>query len=350
MKRLLGALCATLLTMAALVGEAAEQPAVIRIGAPDLSAGPKPFFSGPLGLAYLRGQLEKTFAADGIKIEWHFFKGAGPAVNEALANDQLDFAGLGDLAAIIGRASGLDTRLLAGGRGSNSFLAVTPESDIHQLADLHGKRVGVFRGTADQLAFARALESSGLSERDVRVVSLDWSAARAALAARQIDATWGGMGLLAARSQGIEIPVSTKQMPLTATTQTGLIGRQAFIERYPAATQKLVDEYVKNAAWISDPAHQAEYVRLMAEQSTIPAGLFESEMADTNPAFRYSPRLDPFLRSSFQDSVERAASLRLIRRTFKVEDWFDPRFVDAAVQRLGLEQRWPYYAADGQAL
>lgn len=349
MKYLVGALCAILLSVTALVGAAAEQPAVIRIGAPDLSAGPKPFFAGPLGLAYLRGQLEQAFAADGIKLEWHFFKGAGPAVNEALANEQLDFAGLGDLAAVIGRASGLDTRLLAGGRGSNSFLAVTPESGIHQLAHLRGKRVAVFRGTADQLAFARALESVGLSERDVRVVSLDWNAARAALAARQIDATWGGMGLLAARSQGIEVPVSTKQMPLLATTQVGLIGRAAFIERYPAATQKLVDEYVKNAAWISDPAHQSEYIRLMAERSAIPATLFESEMADTNLNFRSSPRLDPFLRNSFQDSIDRAASLRLIRRTFKVGDWFDPRFVDAAVQRLGLQQRWPDYTADGHA-
>lgn len=36
-----------------------------------------------------------------------FFKGAGPVVNEALANGQVDFAYLGDLAAIIGKANGL---------------------------------------------------------------------------------------------------------------------------------------------------------------------------------------------------------------------------------------------------
>ena len=37
-----------------------------------------------------------------LKIEWSFFKGAGPAVNEALANNQLDFAIQGDLPEIIG--------------------------------------------------------------------------------------------------------------------------------------------------------------------------------------------------------------------------------------------------------
>jgi sulfonate transport system substrate-binding protein len=39
-------------------------------------------------------------------------------VNEALANRQLDFVYLGDLAAIIGKANGLPTRLLLGSRGS----------------------------------------------------------------------------------------------------------------------------------------------------------------------------------------------------------------------------------------
>jgi hypothetical protein len=32
------------------------------------------------------------------------FKGAGPAVNEGFANDQLDFAYQGDLPSLIGRA------------------------------------------------------------------------------------------------------------------------------------------------------------------------------------------------------------------------------------------------------
>ncbi|MFD2836018.1 ABC transporter substrate-binding protein [Azotobacter vinelandii] len=168
-----------------------------------------------------------------MKIQWHFFKGAGPAVNEAFANAQLDFAGLGDLAAIIGRASGLDTRLILGGRGANMYLAVTPESAIRSLADLRGKRVSVYRGTADQLSFARALDGAGIQERDLKIVSLDWSAARAALAARQIDATWSGMGVLALRKQSIEFPFGTKQLSLAATTQTGVVASAAFIRRYP---------------------------------------------------------------------------------------------------------------------
>lgn len=349
MKRLTSLLCSALLALTTLATQAAEQPAVIRIGAPDQGAGDKPFASGVLGLAHIRKQLEDAFAADGIKVEWHFFKGAGPAVNEAFANRQLDFAGLGDLAAIIGRASGLDTRLILGGRGANMYLAAAPESAIKSLEDLKGKRVSVYRGTADQLSFARVLAAAGLKERDLQIVSLDWSAARAALAGRQIDAAWSGMGILALGKQGIEFPVSTKQLPVTATTQTGVIASNAFIESYPEATQKLVDVLVSNADWISRAENLDAYISLLSQQSAVPAELYAREYRDDDLAFRASPLLDSFLRHSYQDSIDKAKTLGLIRRTFDVEQWFEPRFVEQAIARQKLQDRWQRYDASGAA-
>lgn len=349
MTRLTSLLCGALLALTTLITQAAEQPAVIRIGAPDQGAGDKPFASGVLGLAHIRQQLEEAFAADGTKVEWHFFKGAGPAVNEAFANRQLDFAGLGDLAAIIGRSSGLDTRLILGGRGSNMYLAATPESGIKTLEDLKGKRVSVYRGTADQLSFARVLDAAGLKERDLRILSLDWSAARAALAGRQIDAAWSGMGILALGRQGIEFPVGTKQLPVTATTQTGVIASNAFIARYPEATQKLVDVLVANADWISKTENLDAYIALLSQQSAVPTELYAREYQDDDLAFRASPLLDTFLRHSYQDSIDKAKALGLIRRTFQVEEWFEPRFVEQAIERQSLQNRWQRYDASGTA-
>ena len=40
----------------------------------------------PGGVVRANNWLEQAFAADGVKVEWLFFKGAGPAVNEALSN------------------------------------------------------------------------------------------------------------------------------------------------------------------------------------------------------------------------------------------------------------------------
>jgi sulfonate transport system substrate-binding protein len=81
----------------------------IRIGVANAPVGNPPMMSSASSIAVSRakGWVEQAFAADGTKIEWTFFKGTGPAVNEALTNDQLDFAYQGDLPALIGRASGL---------------------------------------------------------------------------------------------------------------------------------------------------------------------------------------------------------------------------------------------------
>jgi sulfonate transport system substrate-binding protein len=71
----------------------ADKPAVIRIGIAQQGNGDLPTFGGsPAATVQLQQSLEKEFAADGIKVEWLFFKGAGPAVNEAIANKSLGFA------------------------------------------------------------------------------------------------------------------------------------------------------------------------------------------------------------------------------------------------------------------
>ena len=74
----------------------------IRIAVPDLSAGTQHSGGGITDVLQQQQLLEKAFAADGISIQWNYFKGAGPVINEAFANGQVDFAYLGDLAAIIG--------------------------------------------------------------------------------------------------------------------------------------------------------------------------------------------------------------------------------------------------------
>lgn len=93
---------------------AAEEPTVIRFGVAQVGKGGVPYSNGGIaGLADQRKAIQKELEGHDIKVEWHYFKGAGPAVNEALANQQLDFATQGDLPAVVGKAGGLDTRLIA---------------------------------------------------------------------------------------------------------------------------------------------------------------------------------------------------------------------------------------------
>lgn len=317
--------------------QAAEpaNPSSIRIAVPDLSAGSKPSAGGVVDVLRNQQLLEKEFAKDGIRIDWHFFKGAGPVVNEALANGQADFAYLGDLAAIVGKANGLDTRVLAAGvRGVKSYLGVVPGSGIKSLHDLKGKRVAVFRGTANQLSFASALASQGLTERDLKVINLDFNAANAALAARQIDATWGLSTLLSLRERGlVEIPVSSRDLLGAGGTQSVLLGTGDFIRKYPQLVQRLVNAQEQASTWLRNERNREAYLELVASNANWPLSILRDDLAKEDLAQYFDPRLDPGFISQLQQGVDLAAKERLIRRGFQVADWVEPRFLDAALQQ-----------------
>lgn len=338
--RFVPALLAGWLGTLALPAQAAA-PSTVRIAVPDLSAGSEHSGGGVVDVLRSRQILEQEFAADGIRVEWLFFKGAGPVINEALANGQVDFAYLGDLAAIIGKASGLDTRLLsATARDVKSYLGVVPGSGIKTLEDLKGKRVAVFRGTANQLSFANALASRGLSERDYKVINLDFNAANAALAAKQVDASWGLAGLIALREKGLaELPLSTRDLGGAGSTQAVLVGTGAFVREYPEITARLVKAQQQAVEWLRDDNHKQAYVELVSRLASYPPVILGTDLKDDSFHTIFDPRLDADFLARLQKGVDFAAEQRLIRKPFQVSDWAEPRFLDAALAEQAQASR-----------
>jgi sulfonate transport system substrate-binding protein len=308
--------------------------AEIRIAVPDLGAGPRPSGGGGLvDVLHAQQIFEREFAADGIRIEWTFFKGAGPAVNEALANGQVDLAYLGDLAAIIGKASGLDTRLLcATARGIKSYLGVVPGSGIRTLQDLKGRRVAVFRGTANQLSLDAALASQGLVERDVRLINLDFNAATAALAARQVDAVWGLSSLIALPEKGLaEIPLTSRDIQGAGSTQAVLVGAGAFVDQHPELIERLLGAQQRAIRWLADDANRGSYVELVSSTAGYPRVILETDLAGESLGEMFAPQLDPPFLDRLQAGVEFALSQRLIRKGFQVREWAAPQFLEKTV-------------------
>ena len=139
-------IAAALLLVATITAATAQtNPSTIRIGVATGGVGTPPRTgSSSIGIANAEGLLEKEFEKDGIKVEWIFFKGAGPAVNEALVNHQLDFAWQGDLPSIVHRAGGVKTKIVvASGVRNGLYLGVPPDSKITKLEDLKGKRLSL---------------------------------------------------------------------------------------------------------------------------------------------------------------------------------------------------------------
>lgn len=333
-----------------LLGISSAYADVLRIGVAT-GGGGNPVTAGGSALGVVRNQqlLEKAFAGSGTDIQWFFFKGAGPAVNEALSSKQIDFAWEGDLPQVVARANGLDTRLIAAvGTRGNSYVAVPKGSDIKTLADLKGKKVAIFRGTNGHLVAINILKAHGLTERDLKVINLDNGATQAALATKGVDAAFGGMELFRLRDQGIvDIIYSTQGQDVGLTRQTSLLVRDEYARTHPQQTQKVVSVVVDAARWASDPANQQALFREWAK-SGVPYTSWQAEFANQSLQERNSPLLDTFFRTRYQQVAGQAQAERLIRRTVDVSGWFDPRYLNQALKEKGLENYWTPADASGQ--
>lgn len=329
---------------------ALAEPVAIRFGFAQVGVGNRQFgSSNSAAILHSRGILAEEFKNDpDVTIEWSFFKGAGPAVNEALANKQLDFALQGDLPALIGRSNGLKTKLLAGsGIRANLYLAVTPKSGITSIADLKGRKVAQFRGTNLQLATDKVLAAHGLTERDVKFINMDFATATAALATGDVDAAFGQADYLALDKQGTaKVIYSTKDDDSTFTRHAHLLVTEAFEQAHPDLTYRVVKALVKAAAWSSDEANREGVFEEWAK-SGVPVETFRADLDGQTLKYRNSPVIDDFLVAAYRDQAERAKGYRLIRGDVSVDGWFEPSYVDRAIAELGLTGTWPRYDAKG---
>lgn len=327
LKRLMNALVSLSLVWSTLAGATASE---IRIAVSDIGAGDKPAGGGLVDVIYSQKLLEQEFGRSGISVRWLFIKGAGPVINEGFANHQIDMAYLGDLASIVGRSRGLDSKVIGvAARGINHYLAVAKGTNIHRLEDLKGKRIGLFRGTAAELSFVSALESQGLKASEVKIINLDFAAASAALAAKQIDATWGGNNTLALRDKGVaDIPLSTRDLKGAGQLSGLLLVEGQFARANSNILQRIVEVQRKAAAWASEDKNKDAVIQLLANQSGYPQNLLREEWDGLPPlSQRLSPDLDAQFVSQLTHSIDIARQTKLIRQPVDVNQWLDSSFL-----------------------
>jgi len=330
---------------------ALADPLTIRIGYPGVGADNRPFASGDIvAVAHAGHYVEDEFAQDpDIKIEWTFFRGAGPALNESLAAGHLDFAaGLGDLPSIVGRANGLKTRFILTDKVRDTiYLAVRPNSGIKRVEDLADHRLSEFKGTNLQLAADKILAAHGLSERNARFINLDTGSALAALTAGQIDGTFGSIELLGLRDRGIvELPYNTKAEAVNFGRHSAFFVTEAFDQAHPALVQRVVDAFVKAARFGADEANRSAVFDLWAKAG-YPPQAFAEDFENERLANRLSPLIDAYVIARYRDQAAHVRQYGLIRNDIDVDGWFEPKYLDAALKAQNLENFWPKYDAEG---
>ncbi len=227
---------------------------------------------------------------------------------------------------------------------------MAPGSDVKTFADLKGRKVAVLKGTAYQRPFDQLLADAGLTEKDVRLVNLDWPTSKAAVVSRDIDATFGGADLHQLKDKGVTIATSTRGKGPAYTIHAALLATDEFVTRHPQATQRVVNQLVRASAWASQESNRAALIALWGEQSGQGPAVFSAEFEGEELARRHSPRVDAAIVAAYEGVVADAVKLGIVKQGFDVKAWVAPQFVENALRELKLETAWPSYDARGQAV
>ena len=191
-----------------------------------------------------RGSLEKAFKKDNIKIRWVLSLGSNKAL-EYLNGGSIDFGSTAGASAVIGRANGIPIKAIyVYSKPEWTALVTNKNSGITGIKDLVGKRVAVTRGTDPHIFLLQALDSVGLTEKDIKPVLLQHPDGYRALVSRQVDA-WAGLDPHMAKG---ELETQTPLFYRNADLNTyGILNvREEFSTKYPLLVKKVLKIYEEN--------------------------------------------------------------------------------------------------------
>ncbi|WP_310604097.1 ABC transporter substrate-binding protein [Anaerosporobacter sp.] len=124
-----------------------------------------------LAIAKYQKYLEEELNTIGYAVEYVGLAN-GPAVNEALAANEIDFASYGDLPALVLKSNDIDAKVIATSANiSNMGIVVQPDSDIKTVKDLEGKKVICTKGTVLQKYLYQIAADNDLDLDKVEIIN-----------------------------------------------------------------------------------------------------------------------------------------------------------------------------------
>lgn len=223
-----------------------------------------------------KGLLEKEFEKDGIKIVWVQSAGSNKAL-EFLSAGSIDFGSSAGSAALVSKINGNPIKsIYVYSRPEWTALVTTKDSKIAKIEDLKGKRVAVTRGTDPHIFLVRALQSVGLSDKDITPVLLQHADGKAALTRGDVDA-WAGLDPMMAAA---EVEDGAKLFYRNAGANTwGILNvREEFLKNNPEIVQRLLKVY-EDARKFS-LANYAEEKRIFIAVTKLPEAVVDKQLKE----------------------------------------------------------------------
>lgn len=271
--------------------------------------------------------LEKALPTTQIK--WVFSQGSNRSL-EYLNSNSIDFASTAGLAAVLSRANGSPIKTVyVQSQPEWTALVVAKNSPIKSLKDLKGKKIAATKGTDPFLFTLQALDTVGLSKRDVQLVHLQHPDGKTALERGQVDA-WAGLDPLMASAQ-IQSGAKLLYRNVGFNSYSVLSVKEDFAKQSPEAVEAVIKAYEQARKWAK--ANPDKVAALLAQESKLPLPVAKLQLSRTN----------------FDQSIPSATQAQALKRSGKilteedlvrkgtnvnqvVDQLLDPRFAQKVVK------------------
>lgn len=210
--------------------------------------------------------LEKRLEPLGVKVEWAQFV-QGPQLMEGMRAGKVDVGSVGETPPIFAQVAGADLVYVVGTRrtqttGKSTVIAVPPESPLKKFEDIKGQEVCFQKGSASHYFILRALQSIGLTIKDIKIKSLPTVEASSAFIEGKIPVWMTSDPYYAIAEKQNRIRVLRDSVGLDSPGGYYMADRK-FAEENPGILKIIIEELQKLDRWADK--HRDEVAKLIVK-------------------------------------------------------------------------------------
>ena len=270
-------------------------------------------------------------------VESTFAKGLD--VMQAIIADELDVGATASEAAISGRAKGVPIYVVAGFAKGGARLVARPDAGIKSVKDLKGKKVGVTRGSIQELLLATELAQNGLSSadapgKDVQLIYLSYPDLNAALIGKNLDAimqTEPQASQALNKKFGVEV-IKPYDTPIGEPVRT-LVMTEKFYKDHRATAEKFMRCFVEATKTFIDNRSVAEkYVTQTLFKGQITKDDFDDAIGNSPYSYDITPE-----HIQISTDLMAKSGIGKMDKPPVAKDWVKTDLLEAAKKSLGVK-------------
>ncbi|MBQ6427056.1 MAG: NrtA/SsuA/CpmA family ABC transporter substrate-binding protein [Anaerolineaceae bacterium] len=203
----------------------------------------------PLNLAYNLGYLQEEFEGSNVVFTMDYFQN-GPAISEAFASGDLDFAEFGEQAAIAGISAGYGFKIIGRNCDTETMYPLVVSKDIADVEGLKGAKIAVSVGTSAHYLLLTYLESMGLTENDIELVNTNDTVTL--LASGEVDGAADQLAKFNDMLAAGDVYVIADGTASNTCQISAFVARDEFCEQYPEIAAKVLRAVQRVDDWMAE--------------------------------------------------------------------------------------------------